>query len=207
VRQGRSHGQESSRWMMELILHRGPNRATSGPVGDCPTGFERAAGITPPASQEVDSMETLISVGAGLIGTMVGAAIAWSVGSRQHRLETAFAMHREFHAPDMTRSRNLAGTTVRDHPSETFDAIRPLACHAVPGRSGAPVKRRRPAQRPSPTDRDCPLDRWCPLLLARQWHGVSDGRPGPPAVDRDLCCWDMRSDAGARWCQAWMASA
>jgi hypothetical protein len=55
---------------------------------------------------------------------MVGAAIAWFVSSRQHRLETAFAMHREFHAPDMTRSRNLAGTTVRDHPSETFDAIR-----------------------------------------------------------------------------------
>jgi hypothetical protein len=69
-------------------------------------------------------METLVSVGAGLVGTVVGAAIAWLVSRRQHRLETAFAMHREFHGPEMTRSRNLAGKTVRDHPSETFDAIR-----------------------------------------------------------------------------------
>jgi hypothetical protein len=69
-------------------------------------------------------METLVSVGAGLVGTVVGAAIAWLVSGRQHRLETSFAMHREFHAPEMTRSRNLAGKTVRDHRSETFDAMR-----------------------------------------------------------------------------------
>jgi hypothetical protein len=69
-------------------------------------------------------METLVSVGAGLVGTVVGAAIAWLVSGRQRRLETAFAMHREFHAPEMTRSRNHAGKTVRDHRSETFDAMR-----------------------------------------------------------------------------------
>jgi hypothetical protein len=69
-------------------------------------------------------METLVSVGAGLIGTVVGATIAWLAGRRQRRLETAFAMHREFHAPEMTRSRNLAGKLVRDHRSETFDAMR-----------------------------------------------------------------------------------
>jgi hypothetical protein len=69
-------------------------------------------------------METLVSVGAGLIGTLVGAAIAWLAGSRQRRLETAFAMHREFHASEMTHSRNLAGKTVREHRSETLDAIR-----------------------------------------------------------------------------------
>lgn len=69
-------------------------------------------------------METLVSIGAGLIGTVLGAGIAWFVGRRQHRLETAFAMHREFHALEMTRSRNLAGKTVRDHPSESFDAMR-----------------------------------------------------------------------------------
>ena len=69
-------------------------------------------------------METLVSVGAGLVGTVVGAAIAWLVSRRQHRLETAFAMHREFHAPEMTRSRNHAGKTVGDHRSETFDALR-----------------------------------------------------------------------------------
>jgi hypothetical protein len=72
-------------------------------------------------------METLVSVAAGLIGTVVGAAIAWLAGRRQHRLETAFAMHREFHAPEMTRSRHLAGKTVRDHRSETFDAMRKVA--------------------------------------------------------------------------------
>jgi hypothetical protein len=69
-------------------------------------------------------METLISVAAGLVGTVVGAAIAWLAGRRQRRLETAFAMHREFHAPDMTHSRSLGGKTVRDHPSENFDVMR-----------------------------------------------------------------------------------
>jgi hypothetical protein len=69
-------------------------------------------------------MEILVSVGAGLIGTLVGAGIAWFVSRKQHRLETVFAIHREFHAPEMTRSRNLAGKTVRDHQSESFDAMR-----------------------------------------------------------------------------------
>jgi len=69
-------------------------------------------------------MAVLVSVAAGLIGTLVGAAIAWLAGRRQYRLETSFAMHREFHAPEMTHSRNLAGKTVRDHRSETFDDMR-----------------------------------------------------------------------------------
>ena len=69
-------------------------------------------------------MGTLVSVGAGLIGTVVGAGIAWLVSRKQHRLETVFAMHREFHAPEMTRSRNFAGKTVRDHQSESFDVMR-----------------------------------------------------------------------------------
>ncbi|HEV8649303.1 MAG TPA: hypothetical protein VG276_07840 [Actinomycetes bacterium] len=69
-------------------------------------------------------MGALISVGAGLLGTLVGAAITWFAARRRDRLETAFAMHREFHAPEMTHSRNLAGKTVRDHGSETFDAMR-----------------------------------------------------------------------------------
>jgi hypothetical protein len=69
-------------------------------------------------------METLVTVGAGLLGTVVGAGIAWFIGRRQHRLETVFAMHHEFHAPEMTRSRNLAGQTVSDHPSASFDAMR-----------------------------------------------------------------------------------
>jgi hypothetical protein len=76
------------------------------------------------ASEEVPTMETLISVAAGLVGTIVGAGIAWVAGRKLRRLETTFAMHREFHAPDMTHSRNLGGKTVRNHPSETFDAMR-----------------------------------------------------------------------------------
>jgi hypothetical protein len=55
---------------------------------------------------------------------VLGAGIAWFVSRRQHRLETAFAMHREFQAPEMTRSRSLAGKTVRVHPSESFAAMR-----------------------------------------------------------------------------------
>lgn len=69
-------------------------------------------------------MAALVSVGTGLIGTLVGAAIAWFVGRRQHRLETTFTMHREFSAPEMTRSRNLAGKTVRKHYPKNFDVIR-----------------------------------------------------------------------------------
>ena len=69
-------------------------------------------------------MRNLIPLAAALVGTVVGAAIAWLAGGRLRRLETAFAMHREFHALDMTHSRNLGGKTVRDHPSEDYDALR-----------------------------------------------------------------------------------
>lgn len=69
-------------------------------------------------------MDTLVSAGAGLLGTLVGAAIAWLTGRRQHRLEMAFGMHREFHAPDMTHSRSLGGLTVRTHHSQSYDSMR-----------------------------------------------------------------------------------
>jgi hypothetical protein len=68
-------------------------------------------------------METLVSAGAGLIGTVVGAAIAWLTGRRQRRLETVFAMHREFLAPELARSRHLGGMAVREHRLKTFDAM------------------------------------------------------------------------------------
>jgi hypothetical protein len=66
----------------------------------------------------------LISVAAGLFGTVLGAAIAWLVSQRQQRLAATFSMHREFHDPEMTRSRNLGGKTVREHSSKDFDAMR-----------------------------------------------------------------------------------
>ena len=69
-------------------------------------------------------MEILVSIGGGLVGTLVGAAVAWFAGRAQYRLEATFTMHREFHSPEMTLSRNLAGKTVRDHGSENFDWIR-----------------------------------------------------------------------------------
>jgi hypothetical protein len=69
-------------------------------------------------------MEALVTVAAALIGTVVGAGIAWLAGRRQHRLQTAFAMHREFHAPEMTHSRNLAGKTVTEHRSDSFEIMR-----------------------------------------------------------------------------------
>jgi hypothetical protein len=69
-------------------------------------------------------MDALISAAIGLLGTLVGAAIAWLAGRRSDRLNTAFAMHREFHSPEMTHSRNLAGATVWKHPSMTYDEMR-----------------------------------------------------------------------------------
>ncbi len=69
-------------------------------------------------------MGIVVSVGAGLVGALVGAVAAWFAGRAQHRLETTFAMHREFHSPEMTRSRNLAGQTVTDHRSSSFAQIR-----------------------------------------------------------------------------------
>jgi hypothetical protein len=69
-------------------------------------------------------MGIVVSIGAGLVGALVGAVAAWFAGSAQHRLETTFAMHREFHSPEMTRSRNLAGQTVTDHRSSSFAQIR-----------------------------------------------------------------------------------
>ena len=69
-------------------------------------------------------MATLVSVGTGLIGTLVGAAIAWLAGRRQHRVETTYAMHQEFHAAEMTKSRGLAGKTVRKHYPKNYDCLR-----------------------------------------------------------------------------------
>lgn len=66
----------------------------------------------------------LVPIAAGLVGALVGAAAAWFAGRVQHRLETTFAMHREFHSPEMTRSRNLAGQTVRDNRSSSFEDMR-----------------------------------------------------------------------------------
>lgn len=69
-------------------------------------------------------MAILVPIAAGLVGTVVGAIVAWFAGRAQHRLETTFAMHREFHSPEMTRSRNLAGQTVRDNRSSSFEDMR-----------------------------------------------------------------------------------
>jgi hypothetical protein len=69
-------------------------------------------------------MEILVAIGAALMGTVVGAVAAWFAGRAQHRLEMTFAMHREFHSPEMTRSRNLAGQTVIDHRSCSFEEMR-----------------------------------------------------------------------------------
>jgi hypothetical protein len=74
-----------------------------------------------PGGEPVDAIEEIL---IGLLGTLIGAAVAWHVGRRQTRLETVFSMHHEFNAPDMTHSRNLAGKTVRRHSSESFDEMR-----------------------------------------------------------------------------------
>jgi hypothetical protein len=72
-------------------------------------------------------MDALISVATGLVGTLVGAAIAWLAGKRLHRLKTAYDMHREFHSSEMTHSRNLGGVTVRKHEDVRWQASRNIA--------------------------------------------------------------------------------
>jgi membrane protein DedA with SNARE-associated domain len=57
-------------------------------------------------------MEPFISLAAGIVGTIVGAAITWIVGRRTNRLTTTFDTHREFNSPEMTLSRE----TCRKHP-------------------------------------------------------------------------------------------
>lgn len=69
-------------------------------------------------------MAILVPVAAGLAGALVGAVAAWFIGRAQHRLETTFAMHREFHSLEMTRSRSLAAQTVRSNRSFSFDEMR-----------------------------------------------------------------------------------
>jgi hypothetical protein len=69
-------------------------------------------------------MEPFLPLATGLVGTVLGAAIAWFAGRRTDRLKTAFDMHREFHSLEMTRSRNRAGATVRRYPSYDFDDLR-----------------------------------------------------------------------------------
>jgi hypothetical protein len=69
-------------------------------------------------------MESLWSLVTGLIGTIVGATIAWLAARRTERLKTAFDMHREFNSPEMTQSRNRAGVIVRKHRSLSFDDLR-----------------------------------------------------------------------------------
>lgn len=83
-------------------------------------------------------MQPFVSVAAALLGTVVGAAIAWLAGRRQHRLETAFAMHREFHTPEMTRSRNLAG---EDGDRASFGQLRGNEKGAAPRRNAACLER------------------------------------------------------------------
>jgi len=69
----------------------------------------------------VDAIQEIL---IGLVGTLIGATVAWFVGRRQVRLEMVFSMHRELNAPDMAHSRVLAGRTVLKHPSESFDWMR-----------------------------------------------------------------------------------
>ena len=69
-------------------------------------------------------MEPFLPLASRLVGTVLGAAIAWFTTRRTDRLKTAFAMHREFHSSEMTRSRNEAGSTVRRYPSYDFDNMR-----------------------------------------------------------------------------------
>ena len=39
-------------------------------------------------------------------------------------METTYAMHQEFHGAEMTKSRGLAGETVREHKAKNYDELR-----------------------------------------------------------------------------------
>lgn len=69
-------------------------------------------------------MNAVISLLAGLAGTIVGAALAWLSSTRQQRIRDTFDLHREFHSPEMIDSRYQAAELLKEHKGKGLQEIR-----------------------------------------------------------------------------------
>jgi hypothetical protein len=64
--------------------------------------------------------ETLLSVGSGLLGVILGVTSSWLLVRRQHQLTITLDLHREFNSGQMARSRHVAGKLVLEHHNKTY---------------------------------------------------------------------------------------
>lgn len=61
-------------------------------------------------------MSNIIPALIGLVGTLIGAAIAWFASRRQFKLKAAWDLHREFNDPDMLTARTKADQCLKQIP-------------------------------------------------------------------------------------------
>lgn len=64
--------------------------------------------------------ETLLSVGSGMLGVILGASSSWLLVRRQHQLTTTLDLHREFNSGQIARSRHVASKLVLEHQTKTY---------------------------------------------------------------------------------------
>jgi hypothetical protein len=69
-------------------------------------------------------MDAIGSVLVGLLGTIIGAALACLSGTRQHRLAETFQLHREFNSAEMIESRYRAGQLLEANATKTLNEVR-----------------------------------------------------------------------------------
>lgn len=65
----------------------------------------------------------LLQAFVGLLGTLLGALVAWRVAVRIARQNLTFEMHKEFNGKEMSEHRVRAQSFVRQHRSRNFDEI------------------------------------------------------------------------------------
>jgi hypothetical protein len=66
---------------------------------------------------------TILTIGAGLLGVIVGSTSSWLLVRRQYQLSTILDMHREFNSGDLARSRHVASKLVAQHQSKTYHEL------------------------------------------------------------------------------------
>jgi hypothetical protein len=65
----------------------------------------------------------MINLIVGLVGALVGGALAWAIEIRR-RVEVTLALFSEFHTPTMLNTRHLAADKADAHPGLDFGALR-----------------------------------------------------------------------------------
>jgi hypothetical protein len=64
-----------------------------------------------------------LSIGAGLLGVIIGSASSWLLVRRQYQLSTVLDMHREFNSGQLARARHVASKLVVQHPKKTYHQL------------------------------------------------------------------------------------